>query len=69
MNQSDQRKLRLSMAIMEFFKSPNLKWIGLNSSKFSEISYFSWYFKASKCYQDSKITSLSNKILRLTEAK
>ena len=43
-----------------------------NSSKISKNewnAYLSWYFEASQCYQEYKITTLQNKILRLTEGR
>ena len=50
----------------------SLKPLGNNSSKFSRSewnAYIDWYFVVIQSSQESKIASLQNKILRLTDAK
>ena len=42
--------------------------IALKFLKLNGTPIINWYFEDSKCYQEPKIASLQNKILRATEA-
>ena len=76
MGQSDQRHLRISTTILGnfhsiqtyFFLKINWITIALNFLKFNGIPVSIGIFEPFKCYQEAKIVSLQQKILRLTEA-
>ena len=76
MGQSDQRHLRISTTILGnfhsiqtyFFLKINWITIALNFLKFNGLPVSIGIFEPFKCYQEAKIVSLQQKILRLTEA-